>query len=74
MYLLRMSCKCCALLGTAVPLLLLLSLLCCSGGTEAPAKHEEATQRGEYSFTTEKLSVNLEAVDQHQGSTALAVV
>lgn len=42
MLLLWMLCKCCALLGAAV-VLLLLSLPGSGAGTEAPAEHEEPT-------------------------------
>lgn len=69
MHLLRMSCKCCALLEAAA-LFLLLSLLGHGAGTEAPAECEEPTHSRESCFA-KRLSVNLEAVHPQQGSTKL---
>lgn len=68
MHLLRMSCKCCALLGAAA-VLLLLSLLGRGAGSKAPAEPEEPTQQE--SCFAKRLGVNLEAVDAQHGSTKL---
>lgn len=64
-------CECCALLK---PLSLSHPLPLppgCSGGTEAAAQCEEAAQSSGHLFVTERLSVDLEAVDRCQGSTRL---